>query len=139
MEISILLALIALSGSLVTAYVLYVTTKKLNYTSSKVNEAQDKKIQVETDKLLFEYKNTVIRELQDQLTIIRKEVDILKTHEILHLEEKIRLESRIEHLTLENKNLANRIIDNKNAYEEDLINLKTKIKEMEQEIKKYKK
>lgn len=138
MEVSILLSLISLAGSLTVAYIAYLNNKKLNDSESKVNIAQDKKIQIETDRLLFEYKNTVIRDLQDQLTTIKREVEVLKTHEITHLEEKIRLEARIEHLTEENKHLATRIIENRTSYEDDLRGLRDKLKEMEVEIIEYK-
>ncbi len=132
MEASLIVALIALLGTISGI----ITNYRLN---RKINESQSKRIEIEADRLLFDYKNTVIKDLSEQLTILRKEVDVLKTHEILHLEEKLRLEQRIETLINENKQLQASIIENKESYDTDLKQLKAKIKLLEKEIGEYKK
>lgn len=132
MEASLIVALIALLGTISGI----ITNYRLN---RKINESQSKRIEIEADRLLFDYKNTVIKDLGEQLTILRKEVDVLKTHEILHLEEKLRLEQRIEILINENKQLQASIIENKESYDVDLKQLKAKIKLLEKEIGEYKK
>lgn len=132
MDLTLAAALLALLGTIAST----ITNYRLN---RKINESQSKRIEIEADRLLFDYKNTVIKDLGEQLTILRKEVDVLKTHEILHLEEKLRLEQRIEILINENKQLQASIIENKESYDIDLKQLKAKIKSLEKEISEYKK
>lgn len=131
MGIELIIAIVAAIGAIINTYV----SSKL---SKQLNESQSKRIEIEADRLLFDYKNTIIKDLSEQLTILRKEVDILNTHEILHLEEKLRLEQRIETLISENKSLQLSIIKNREAYESDIKQLNDKIKLLEQEINEYK-
>lgn len=132
MDFSLIVAFIAIIGTLLNTYL----NKKTN---SKIDVASARKLDIEGDEMLFEFKNKVIAELQHQINDLKRELLLVKEQNAIHITEKIRLEVRIEGLVEKNNLLRNRIMLDSKVHEKELMELRSRIEIINRELQQYKK
>lgn len=136
--ISLLIAIIAVVGSLWNSYLINRFSKKKTLAETKKLEAESINIEMDAaQKIIQELKQELERQ-KEKLTELTVEIDILKKNETSHLYEKIRLESKIQKLVEENAFLQKQIEENKITYTTEIALLNVQIKKLEEELSKYK-
>lgn len=135
--VSLLVAVIALSGTLYQAYLNYKNT-------NKKNEAEASKALAEADHIQIESATTIILQMRIQLDRqaseikeLQNEIQLLKSQEKIHLLEKIRLEEVIQKLTEENNELRKMVEENKQSYTTKIEDLNELIKSLQGELNTY--
>lgn len=106
MDVGIIIALLGLAGTVIVSLINSASIKKIN---DKINTANAKKINAEADNIIFELKNKTIKDLQDQINELKKDIEKLKTREHIHIQEKVRLEEQLAELRSKNLNLRKKI------------------------------
>jgi len=125
MDISIIIAVISGSIALINSYQLH---------NSRANKANEKKTLAEADKIIFDLKSQTIVDLQDQINDLKKEIELLKKQEYIHLTEKIRLEEVIKNLTIQNNELKKLVEDS----DKEVKNLTMQINLLQKELTRFK-
>ena len=127
MEITaIFVAIISLIGSL---YATYLNKDKIL--------SETYQIHMNTTKgLLQELRNELDRQ-KETIQNLREEIETLKVKERLSIDEQVRLELKIEKLTIENTQLQNTIEDNKLIYTTKMSQLDLQIDKLKKELNKY--
>lgn len=97
-DTSIIIAIISLIGSLITAMLVRASNKK-------INNANIRKTNAETDKVIYEIQNQAIYDLQKQINQLKLDIEEMRKQEHIHIQEKIRLEEKIFNLRTENNDL----------------------------------
>lgn len=126
-DTAIVIAIIGFIGSLSASYVV----KKAN---EKFNRASAKKINAEADQLIYNFQSKVITDLQDQIDILKKDIQEMRNQEYIHLQEKIRLEEKIIILTNENFKLKQKL----DVSSEEISKLTNQLNIMKKDLAKLK-
>lgn len=125
----IIVAVVMLIGTVAVSIINSMSIKSL---TKKLNDAESKKTNAEADTIIFELKNKSIKDLQDQINELRKEIESLKKQEHIHILEKVRLEQQIADLKSKNAQLMKRL----KSSDAEIINLTNEIEELRQLLNK---
>lgn len=132
MDISLVIAILSIVGTLINTYF-------QNRNKQKIENASARKLNIEGDEMLFAFKNKIIAELQQQIDEVKKELQLVKEQNAIHITEKIRLEVRIEGLVEENNLLKNKLLLDSKIHKQELDSLKNRIYELNKDLQQYKK
>jgi hypothetical protein len=127
MEITaIFVAIISLIGSL---YATYLNKDKIL--------SETYQIHMNTTKGLLQELRSELDRQKETIQSLREEIDVLKLKEKLSIDEQVRLELKIEKLTIENTQLLATIEDNKLIYTTKMSQLDNQIDKLKKELNKY--
>lgn len=127
MELTTLISIIALIGTLIQAILTYIANNKKNHAEAENLNANSSDIIIRNMRVELDRYGAQIKELQ-------QEINILKTQEKIHLIEKIRLEERIQNLIKENEELRNMVEENKISYTSKILGLNELIEQLQKDL-----
>jgi len=122
---------IAILSSLISFYTIYNNKAKL--------KAEVFDIQIDSTRKIMEELRTELDRQKLKIQELTGEIVLLKSQEKIHIIEKVRLEERINVLTLENEELRLRVESNRIVYNQQLVALDDQIVKLKSELQKYRK
>jgi chromosome segregation ATPase len=129
---AVFIAIISLLGSLYATFTQSKNNKIPNETNSFTAQINAAKVIMQELREELDRQKVIIKELKD-------EINSLKSQEKTYLIEKIRMEEKLEQLSLENTKLHFEIENNRILYTNQIDNLNIEIDSLRKELTKYKK